>query len=167
MSLTLILLFGQMENEERCLTWLDGFDCDTSLFQKRCFTTLVSLSSCLSIDQLIDRELIENFAHPRPRLLQVTTVRCVCGTWTVRRASRRSRPTGRRARRPSTTWPSTPPRPTSPPPVQMPSPGSTCSPPAGDAHRWTDGLTVGKTGRWTERGWSLHTFDSIQVCLGF
>lgn len=74
-----------------------------------------------------------------PLLPQVTTARCVCGTWTVRHASRRSRLTGRRARRLSMTWPSTHPRPTLPLPVQTPWPGSMCSPPAGDTDRWTDG----------------------------
>lgn len=60
--------------------------------------------------------------------LQVTTARCVCGTSTVKPASRRSRLTGRRARRPFTTWPSIRPRLTSLQPGPTLWPGSTFNP---------------------------------------
>lgn len=55
---------------------------------------------------------------------QVTTARCVCGTWRARRASRSSRLTGRSSTSPSTTWRSTPPSATSAAREPTPSPKS-------------------------------------------
>lgn len=80
---------------------------------------------------------------------QVTTAPCVSGTWTVKRAFRKSPLTGRRAKRPSTMWPSTLPRPSSPLPALTPSPGSIC--------RWK------QKRRDRETDHTLTVFRSVQV----
>lgn len=81
------------------------------------FKVLISQGQSLSVNP--------GTSPPPP---QVTTAPCVCGTWTVKPASRRSRLTVRRAKRPFTTWPSTRPRPSSPRLEPTLSPGSTCRP---------------------------------------
>lgn len=104
---------------------------------------------------------------PSPPPPQVMTALCVCGTSTVKHASRRSQPTGRRARRPSTTWPSTPPRPTSPPPEPTPSPGSTFR--RGGEEEEAEDCGARDTDRHRDRERDRlvcsHT-NSIQVCSG-
>ena len=86
-------------------------------------------------------------ASPAPAPAQAMTARCVCGAWTTRRVFRRSRPTARSMRRPSTRLPATPARPSSPARVPTPWPRSSY-----DAHLapqpWPPRWLGGGAGQW-------------------